>query len=512
MDNVAGRLRAAAVRLPDKPALVGPANLSFGALDRLVDRAALGFQGLGLAAGDRVVLLLGNIPEFCVALYGALRAGLTAVPVNPGAPVVEIAHVVSDSGARVAVVGAREVAVLVRACEPAPLERVVVVGDAGAGPDGGDPDGEAGTVVSWSRLLADGGAPDPVPVTGETLALLQYTSGTTGRPRGAMLPHAALLANAEQMRGTRLRVEERDVVLCVLPLFHIYALNVALLFPLGRGATVLLLERFSPEETLAEVARHRASVLVGAPPMYAAWAALAEAGRGADLASVRVALSGAAPLSADVAARFTAAYGVPIWEGYGLTETAPLLTTTAMSDHPRAGSVGRPVPDVELRLVDEAGEEVREGDPGEVLARGPNLFAGYWHDPDATARAVDPDGWLRTGDVGYLADGDLYLVDRTTDLVIVNGFNVYPREVEQALGRHPAVREAAVVGVADERTGEAVKAFVVLAGGAGATADEVAASTHDVLARYKWPREVVVVDSLPRLVTGKLKRRELRER
>jgi len=492
--NVADALRTASARLPDKAALlIDGAGVSFAELDQQVDRAAAGFQRLGLVPGDRVALLLGNVPEFVVALYATLRAGLTAVPVNVTFTAPEVSHVLRDSGARVAV-AASELSPMLESLrgEVPSLETVVATGG-----------------TRWEELAGTAEEPAPVETGPDALALLQYTSGTTGHPRGAMLTHHALIANQDQMGRTRLRVEERDVVLCVLPLFHIYGLNVALAFTLSRGATALLVPRFDAIGTLREITAHRASIIVGAPPMYTAWSLTPEAAQ-FDLGSVRYAVSGAAPLPVEVLERFQADFGVAIWEGYGLTETAPVLTSNAMRDTPLPGSVGRTVPGVELRLLDAAGRPAPEGDPGEVTVRGPNVFSGYWQAPEATAAVLDADGWFRTGDVGYLDGQDLFLVDRKKDLIIVSGFNVYPREVEEVLYRHPAVAEAAVIGMPHLLTGEAVKAIVVLREGAGATAEDIEAHCRTSLARFKCPHQIEFAESLPLLPSGKVKRRDLR--
>lgn len=492
--NVADALRSSSVRLPEKAALLtGGTSISFAELDQQVDRAAAGFQRLGLESGDRVALLLGNVPEFVIALYGVLRAGLVAVPVNVSFTAPEVTHVLRDAGARAAVAAAELTPMLQGLRSEVPtLQALLEVG----GPE-------------WAELVDTPGDPAPVQAVPDALALLQYTSGTTGRPRGAMLTHRALVANQEQMGRTRLRVEERDVVLCVLPLFHIYGLNVALAFTLSRGATALLVPRFDAVDTLHQITSHRASIIIGAPPMYTAWSLTPEAAQ-FDLGSVRYAVSGAAPLPVDVLERFQADFGVEIWEGYGLTETAPVLTSNAMRDTPLPGSVGRTVPGVELQLLDEAGRPVPEGDPGEVTVRGPNVFSGYWQAPEATAAVLDSDGWFRTGDVGYLDGQDLFLVDRKKDLIIVSGFNVYPREVEEVLYRHPAVAEAAVIGMPHLLTGEAVKAVVVLREGVGASAEEIEEHCRLSLARFKCPHQIDFVDSLPLLPSGKVKRRELR--
>ncbi|MBA2529205.1 MAG: AMP-binding protein [Euzebyales bacterium] len=508
--NLAARLRDSATRLPDTAALVIPAgsddarSLSYRELDERVEAAAAAFAGAGLAAGDRVAVLLGNSRHFIEAVYGAWRAGLTVVPLNTALAAQEVATVLAGSRAKAVVVSEAFAGVLhgVREALPA-LERVVVAG-ATHPPMG---------TRTWNQFLRGGGETPSRVVgaarSGGELALLAYTSGTTGRAKGAMLTHDNLLANQRQMERTRLRVDQGDVVLCALPLFHIYALNVAMGLTLSRGATLLLMDRFDPVQSLEAVARHRASVIVGAPPMYVAWLNLPGAG-GDDLGSVRLAVSGAAPLPRRVLEGFATGFGVTIWEGYGLTETSPVLTTAAMSPRPRPGSVGRPLPDVELRLLDDKGRDVAPGDPGEVVVRGPNVFGGYLDDPTATAAVLDPDGWFATGDVGLFDDGDLFLVDRKSDLIIVSGFNVYPREVEEVLSRHPKVAEAAVVGTPHPYTGEAVKAVVVLRPGEEATADDITEFCRRSLARFKAPEVVEFAAELPHTASGKVARRHLR--
>jgi long-chain acyl-CoA synthetase len=307
----------------------------------------------------------------------------------------------------------------------------------------------------------------------------------------------------------RSRVVADDVVLTVLPLYHIYGLNVVLGTALHAGAAVVLAERFDPGETLDLIDRYRVTVVPGAPPMYSAWLQLPEAGESA-FRSVRVALSGAAPLPPEVSVAFRERFGVTIWDSYGLTEAGPGVTTNA-GDDPRPGSIGRPLPGVEIRLVDEAGSDVEDEDPGEIVVRGPNLFAGYWGQERESKEAFLEGGWLRTGDVAVRDDeGYLYLVDRKKDLIIVSGFNVYPAEVEEVLVRHPAVAEAAVVGMPDERTGEAVRALVVLREGASATDEEIIDFARTHLARFKIPKVMEIVPALPKHATGKVLRRAVR--
>jgi long-chain acyl-CoA synthetase len=501
--NVADQLRANAARLRDKTALAfQDTHIAYADLDARVDRVAAAFQGLGLGSGDRVALLLANSVHFVEALYGAWRAGLVAVPINPTFTTEEVVHIVGDSGARAIVAAEPFAAVLQGVRETVlSLEEVIVAGASGP---------PVGT-QSWGAFVGTGGQLQPDGLERDALALLQYTSGTTGRPKGTMLSHGNLIANHAQVGHTRIRVEEGDTVLCVLPLFHIYALNVALAFPLSRGATVLLVERFDPVQTLNAIQAHRVSVVVGAPPMYVAW--LNTPGvETFDLASVRFAVSGAAPLAPRVLQRFRSELGIAIWEGYGLTETAPVLTTTAMGHEPIPGSVGKPVPDVELRLCDEAGNLAERGDPGEVVVRGPNVFAGYWLDAAATAEVLSDDGWFHTGDIGYTDDdGNLYLIDRKKDLIIVSGFNVYPREVEDVLLRHPKVADVAVIGTPHPYSGEAVKAVVSLVAGEEASDEELIAHCQRSLARFKCPEVIELVDELPTLSSGKVSRRRLRE-
>jgi long-chain acyl-CoA synthetase len=325
-----------------------------------------------------------------------------------------------------------------------------------------------------------------------------------------MLTHGNLLANLEQqMSIPDAHVEPEDVLLLSLPLFHIFGLNVTLGLLARTGATGVLTDRFEPVECLRLIQQHRVTVMFGAPTMYTALVSTPGADQ-YDLSSVRLAISGAAPLQPEVLFRFKELFGVDVYEGYGLTETSPTLTSNRMAEAPRPGSIGKPLPGVEIRLVDEAGGDVELGDPGEILARGPNVFKGYWNKDDETQRAFAGE-WFRTGDVAVQdEDGYLYIVDRKRDMVIVSGFNVFPSEVEHALAENPKVAEAAVVGVPHAYTGEAVKAFVVLEPGETATPEELVADVQRRLARFKCPREIEIVDTLPHLLTGKVLRRALR--
>jgi long-chain acyl-CoA synthetase len=498
--DVAARLRRTAADRPDHPAVVFDGGTwTYGELHERADAATTVLQELGVAPGDRVALVLGTTPAFVVTACAVLRAGAALVPLLPGLAPDELRHALADSAAKVAVVGPERAADVAALRGQLPdLEHLLV---SGATVEGAE---------SLDDRVAAAGVPAPVERDPDQLAALVYTSGTTGRPRGAMLTRRNLAANQDQSLAGRFEVGADDVVLLVLPLAHIYSLNVGLGACITAGATMVLVERFDPATTLAAIEEHRVTVLLGAPPMYVAWL---EGGflDGHRLPSLRLAVSGAAPLPVPVLLRFAEATGVIIEEGYGLTEASPSVTSNSMGDSARPGSVGLPLPDVELRLVGEDGEDVELGDPGEVWVRGPNVFQGYFNDAEATAAALTPDGWLRTGDVGTQdADGYLYLVDRKRDLIIVNGFNVYPREVERVLLEDDALAQAAAVGAPHPLTGETVVAYVVPRAGAAVDTAALTDRCRRKLARYKCPTRIEVVDDLPQTATGKVRRGDLR--
>ncbi len=498
LDSPAARLRITAARRADHPALRWQDRVvTYGELDARVDAGTAVLADLGVGPGDRVVVALGNAPAFVEAWYAVLRLGAVAVPAAHVLAPDELRHIVHDSGAVVAIVapGVAEGLATNRGVLPA-LRTVVSAGGDASAADG-----------RWSDLLAEGGTPVENERGLDELAALVYTSGTTGRPRGAMLTNRNLVVNQDQSLAGRHRLEEDDVVLLVLPLFHVYGLNVGLGPAVTVGCTIVLQERFDAVTTADLIADTQVSVVLGAPPMYVAWGQHPPIGK---LGSVRLCASGAAPLPRAAAETFVRTTGLTIREGYGLTEASPSVTSSALHDEVRMGSVGVPLPGVEVRLVDD-GEDVEVGDPGEVWVRGENVFAGYWQDDEATARSLTEDGWLRTGDVGvWDEDGWLYLVDRHTDLIIVSGFNVYPREVERVLRQHPSVADVAVIGVPHPATGESIVAFVVRDGDAELLEDELDTFCRAGLARYKCPSSIRVVAELPRTVTGKVRRADLR--
>ena len=476
--NFADILRDTAQRHGERLALVdGARRLTWGELDQAVDRAAQGFAAAGLVPGYRVLLLVANSIEFVTSYLGILRAGLVAVPLNTGLTSPEITTVAEHSGARIAVADADLADKIEGLRTVAPGELV----------------GNAPLLPSF----------DP-----ETLAVLLYTSGTSGDPRAAMLTHRALAANVKNLSelGDD-RMGPEDVVLGVLPMFHAFGLNAVLGWTVATGAALVIDRRFDPAHTIELIGTYGVTRLPLAPP--ALHALLARPDLRAALQTVKVVLTGASALDRSLADRFEQASGLFVHRGSGLPEASRGVTTTLGEAEPKPGSVGRPLPNVELRIADEQGEDVEGDDPGEILIRGGNLFSGYW--PDGVD-GPDANGWYRTGDVGFLdADGDLFLVDRLRELIIVSGFNVFPSEVEDVLVGAPGIQEAAVIGVPSEETGEAVKAFVVPK--ADTTVDVAAVREYagTRLARFKSPVEIEVVDQLPHSVTGKVAKGRLRE-
>jgi long-chain acyl-CoA synthetase len=521
--NVSALLGDRAVDAPGSLALVDAgtdASRTWQQLDADVDAFARGLSSLGLVAGHRVVLALGNGICFVTSYLAVLRAGLVAVPVDPRSAADELAGAVVDSGARVVVADTATVD-LVRAA----------VGPRSAG--GGDdvpaaaqlvvqgPDPRPGE-LAWDDVAARGSGPlvSPVvsPADAERLAVLVYPSGTGAPPRGVMLSHRALLANIEQIGALdRPAMTRDDVVLGLIPLFHIYGLNAVLGQVLATGARLVLVQEFDAEQTLRLVAEHRMTNLPVTPPAVAAWAGRPDLS--GLFASVRLLVCAASPVDPGPPAVLAGATGVTVERSYWLPETAPVVTSTLASPtaaggtpRPAAGA-GSPLPGVEVQVVDPRGDQVSGGDPGQIRVRGANLFSGYW--PDA-GDGPDADGWWSTGDLAVVGpDGDLVVIDRLDELVNVSGFTVYPSEVESVIGDLDEVAEAAVIGTPDELTGEAVLAFVVGAS-PGLAADELVdrVRTHCglSLARFKQPTEIAVLPRLPRSVTGRVAKDRLRAR
>jgi long-chain acyl-CoA synthetase len=525
--HLAELLSRAAAEAPDRVGLVEPASgrrVTWSQLDAEVDRVARGLNAMGLVAGYRVVVAMGNRTEFVATYLGALRAGLVAVPVNPRAATGELVRMLADCGARLVVTDATAATTVRQAV--AGLEDALV---------GADEELRSTTAVprivvvsaptvpgetTYDAMLDAAGTEAPVSGDPERLAVLLYTSGTSGRPRAAMLSHRALLANIEQAAAVEPPIlNPSDVVLGVLPLFHVYGLNAVLGQTLRQQTRLVLMDGFDMNDSLTVIEQEAVTVLPVAPPVFAYWQAVHDLRK--RLRSVRLVLSGSAPLSRELVRAFSERTGLDVHQGYGLTEAAPVVTSTLCSrrsarELAALGSVGAAIPGVEIRLVDDAGRPVADDheaqDAGEITVRGANLFGGYW--PDGSG-GPDPEGWYATGDVGFLdGEGDLVLVDRVKDLVIVSGFNVYPSEVEDVLAEVDGVAEAAVVGTPDPRTGEAVVAYVRPVTGSGHEGAELEERVREHcrarLARFKQPREVHVVEELPHTVTGEVARHRLR--
>jgi long-chain acyl-CoA synthetase len=489
--NFADLVRRNAADRGDRPALRSPDEvLTWSELDAQVDAVAADLARI--AGGAPVAIALPNGSQFAIAYFATLRAGLVAVPINPGYTGRELRQILGDAkpGVFIATDAVREAA--------------------------GSTAASQYTVKKLDQVEAQASA-----AGGEDLAVLLYTSGTSGAPKGAMLSHRALLANHAQLaKLDPSPVTPDDVVLLALPLFHAYGLNSGLGAVAYHGACGVLLDHFDSAGSLETILANRVTAVVGVPPMFVAWTARTEQLAHA-WSSVRLAVCGAAPLDPSVAARFAQATGATVHQGYGLTETAPVLTSTLASLTVKPGSIGRAIPGVELKLIDASGEAVGPDDdqddevggspgtePGEIVVRGANLFSGYW--PEGVDGPT-ADGWWATGDVAYAdEDGDLFLVDRLGELILVSGFNVYPHEVEQVLTGHPDVVEAAALGVANEQTGQTVKAFVVRTEGSTLTAADLIAYAERNLARFKCPTEIEFVASLPHSATGKVRKAALR--
>jgi len=491
-------------------------------------RFANGLRRVGVKKGDRVALVLPNTPQFVVAFYGALRAGAVLVCCNPRYTAAELQHQLADAGATVVVVLSR-LYPLVNAARPGTaVERVIVTNikeemppvlrllftvakekkDGHRQPFAGD----AGA-LAFREVLAARPEPFDAGVRADDLALLQYTGGTTGISKGAMLSHRALVANTLQCRAwfTNMRDGE-GAAMAVMPFFHVYGLTVVMSLSV-QGAEAMILEpQLELEHLLKDIQRHRPRMFSGAPIIYNA-INNSPLTKKYDLRSIEACVSGSAPLLTETHRRFVELTGAKLVEGYGLTEAAPVTHCNPLfgEGKQKVGSIGVPFPDVEAKIVDlDAGErEMAIGEPGELILRGPQLMDGYYHQPEETAQALRG-GWLYTGDIATVdADGYFVIVDRKKEMIIVSGFKVYPRDVEEVLVAHPAVTDAAVIGIPHPTKGEEVKAYVVLRPGGEATADEIIAHCRKTLADFKIPRQVEFRASLPHTVVGKTLRKEL---
>jgi long-chain acyl-CoA synthetase len=490
--NLATVLTETSARMPERTALrLGEATLRYRELDDASARVATLLAAHSVGAGDRVGVMLPNVPEFAAVYYGVLRTGAVVVPLNPLLKAREVAYHLADSEAR-----------LIFAWHAAADEATQGASGVGANVVEVDPSAFLGMLASHTP------SSDVVDRVPEDTAVILYTSGTTGRPKGAELTHGSLLRNAEVVQSDLVNLEPDDVVFGGLPLFHSFGQTCTLNVTMAAGASLALLPRFDARTAAAILTNTRATVFAGVPTMYSAFLALTDPPALPDL---RVCISGGAALPVEVLHRFEERFGCQVLEGYGLSETSPVASFNRLDRDRKPGSIGTPVTGVEMRIVDKAAQELGTGEVGEIAIRGHNVMKGYWRTPDATAEVLGADGWFRTGDIGKVdEDGYYFIVDRKKDLVIRGGFNIYPREIEEVLYEHPAVAEAAVVGIPHAELGEEVAAVITLIQGAEATEDELRDFVKRQVAPYKYPRVVRIVDALPKGPTGKILKTEIR--
>lgn len=527
-------LEDSAKRWPDKPAVefMGK-RISYRELDVLAARAAKGFQALGVKPGVHVGLYLPNTPHYIIAFFGVMKAGGTVVNYSPLDAEKVLGHKVGDSETDVMVT--LDLGILypqmARLLGKTRLKTLVVgnIAEMSPAPDavraGLSKAGQLAEVatdahhMTWQKLLDNDGAYKTYPLGDlrEAIAVLQYTGGTTGLPKGAMLTHANLSsACAQYVETTRTdpptMEEGKERVLAVLPPFHIYALSVNMLLGLKLGAELVLHTRFDVGTVVKEIVEKKISSFPGVPTMYVAIINYPGI-ETMDLSSLKYCASGGAPLPLEVQQQFQKLSGCRLVEGWGMTETSPTGTFTPPHDYPRPGSCGLPIPGITIKFadVDDPTRFLPRGERGEICIGGPNVMKGYWKKPDATRESMTPDGFLRTGDVGYMdEDGYIYIVDRTKDMLLCGGFNVYPRTIEEAIYKHPSVEEVSVIGIPDTYRGQSPKAFVKLKAGADPIAfDEMKSFLSDKLGKHEMIGALEIRPELPKTAVGKLSKKEL---
>ena len=511
-------------RFPKKVALefLGR-RLTYAALWREVEAFAKGLQEAGLKPGDRVALMLPNSPQFVIAFYGTLLAGGVGVNTNPMYTPRELHHQLRDAGARFLVILDQLLPRYLEVKGEVPVEKVVRTGIQDYLPfpknllyplllrrKGEAPKALEG--LPWRAFLRPG-TPRPVPLDLDDLALLQYTGGTTGLAKGAMLTHRNLSANALQVRAWIPDFREgEEVVLGAIPFFHVYGMTVAMNLALLGGAKLVLLPRPEIKAIVEAIEKHQVTLFPGVPTLYVAFNNFPGIEK-RNVKSIRICLSGAAPLPVEVAKRFEELTGARLIEGYGLSEASPVTHSNPVLGLIKKGSIGMPFPSVDAKVVDEEGKELPPGEVGELAVKGPNVMKGYWNRPEETQKTLK-DGWLFTGDLAKMdQDGYFYIVDRKKDMIIAGGYNIYPREVEEVLYQHEAVQEAAVVGVPDPYRGETVAAFLVLKPEYQGKVSEkdIERFCRQNLAAYKVPRIIQFRESLPKSSVGKILKRELQK-
>jgi len=491
--NLAASLARNAADNPDRVAIhLGDQTTSYGELDDQSARVAGLLADRGIAPGTPIGIMLPNVPEFASVYYGILRTGAVVVPMNPLLKAREIAYYLGDSGAPVIFawhVTAPEVEI---GAKEAGAEAILV-----------DP-------ATFPDILATASpAPQVVDRAAYDTAVVLYTSGTTGHPKGAELTHANLINNVEVSAADLFQLGPDDLIFGGLPLFHAFGQTCTLNAAIMTGASLTVLPRFDAAKALGILADQRVTIFAGVPTMFSALLHVPDRSD-YDVSALRLCISGGAAMPVEVLRQFEDAFDCIVLEGYGLSETSPVASFNHPGRERKPGSIGTPIRGVEMRVVDASGAEVPQGEVGEIAIRGHNIMKGYLNRPDATAEAVSADGWFRTGDIGRVdEDGYYYIVDRKKDLIIRGGYNIYPREIEEVLYEHPEVAEAAVVGIPHPELGEEVGAAVALKPGATVTPDELRSYVKSQVAAYKYPRRVWIVDALPKGPTGKILKKEI---
>ena len=491
--NLAASLARNAADNPDRVAIhLGDQTTSYGELDDQSARVAGLLADRGIAPGTPIGIMLPNVPEFASVYYGILRTGAVVVPMNPLLKAREIAYYLGDSGAPVIFawhITAPEVEI---GAKEAGAEAILV-----------DP-------ATFPDILATASpAPQVVDRAAYDTAVVLYTSGTTGHPKGAELTHANLINNVEVSAADLFQLGPDDLIFGGLPLFHAFGQTCTLNAAIMTGASLTVLPRFDAAKALGILADQRVTIFAGVPTMFSALLHVPDRSD-YDVSALRLCISGGAAMPVEVLRQFEDAFDCIVLEGYGLSETSPVASFNHPGRERKPGSIGTPIRGVEMRVVDASGAEVPQGEVGEIAIRGHNIMKGYLNRPDATAEAVSADGWFRTGDIGRVdEDGYYYIVDRKKDLIIRGGYNIYPREIEEVLYEHPEVAEAAVVGIPHPELGEEVGAAVALKPGATVTTDELRSYVKSQVAAYKYPRRVWIVDALPKGPTGKILKKEI---
>jgi long-chain acyl-CoA synthetase len=509
-----GLLEASAKRFPNKTALVCPHVLTYAELDVLANQFANSLLRLRIQKGDRVALFLPNIPEFVIAYFGSLKAGAVVTAISPLHRDREVAYQLCDSGAQTIVATASLCPIVQAVKERTEIKNIIVTDTQHATPGVDLPSILTSETLSFYELIKKAST-RPAKIVfnpAEDLAALQYTGGTTGVAKGAMLTHGNLLSNAVAFAST-IEGTADDIFLTALPLFHIYGMTTSLTAPMSLGAQMVLLSKFEPAQALEAIQGYRVTVFCGVPIMYQMLLANSELAK-TDLTSIRVCISGASSLPPQVQRRFMEITGGFLAEGYGLTEASPVTHCSPVdkSSPLRVGSIGLPIPDTQAQIVDlTTGKPLKKGEIGELSVRGPQVMKGYWRNPQETAMVLR-DGWLLTGDIARLdGDGYFYIVDRKKDLIKTKGYSVYPRELEDVLYEHPAVKLCAVIGKSDALGEEVPKAYVVLKEGLYTSADELRVFVNEKVASYKAIREVEFRLELPLSGAGKVLRRTFKE-